>query len=90
MMSDGFMAVYGDWDVLDEPLRLGRLHAHRTLAGGVFEFEFGQELLKRPDIAALKLDPRLGWYAGRQYPPQGQDTFGVFADASPTAGDGGC
>jgi len=34
-------------------------------------------------MAGLKLDPRLGWFAGHQYPPQGQDTFGVFSDASP-------
>jgi serine/threonine-protein kinase HipA len=34
-------------------------------------------------MAGFKLDPRLGWFAGRQYPPAGQETFGVFADASP-------
>jgi serine/threonine-protein kinase HipA len=82
-MSDGFIAVYGDWDGMTEPLRLGRLYTHRASAREVFEFEFDDETLKRPDMSGLKLDPRLGWYAGRQYPSQGQDTFGAFADASP-------
>ncbi len=29
------------------------------------------------------LDPRPGLFEGRQHPPQGHETFGVFADASP-------
>jgi serine/threonine-protein kinase HipA len=82
-VSDNFIAVYGDWNGLAEPLRLGRLYTHRTAAREVFEFEFDAAALKRPDLAGLKLDPRLGWYAGRQYPPQGQEIFGAFADASP-------
>ncbi|HKT28988.1 HipA domain-containing protein [Dyella sp.] len=82
-MSDAFIAVYGDWHGLAEPLRLGRLYIHRTAAREVFDFEFDEAVLKRLDLAGLKLDPRLGWYAGRQYPPQGQETFGALADASP-------
>lgn len=31
------IAVYGDWDGLPEPLRLGRLHANRTRGREVFE-----------------------------------------------------
>ena len=82
-MSDTFIAVYGDWDGEAAPLQLGRLYTHRTAAREIFEFEFDEAVLKRPDLAALKLDPRLGWFAGRQYPPHGQENFGMFADASP-------
>jgi len=82
-MSNGHIAVYGDWDGLAEPLRLGRLYTHRAAAREVFDYEFEREALNRPDMAGLKLDPRLGWFAGRQYPPQGQETFGAFSDASP-------
>jgi serine/threonine-protein kinase HipA len=82
-MSDPFIAVYGDWNGLAEPLRLGRLYTHSTAAREVFEFEFDEAVLKQPNLAGFKLDPRMGWYSGRQYPPQGQETFGAFADACP-------
>ncbi len=82
-MSDPFIAVYADWEGLDAPLRLGRLEARRGGARELFEFEFDRAALEHRDLAGLQLDPRLGAYTGRQYPPQGQETFGVFADASP-------
>jgi len=82
-MSEPFIAVYADWDGLAAPLRLGRLEARRSAARELFEFAFDPAALARPDLAGVKLDPRLGAYPGRQYPPQGQETFGVFADASP-------
>jgi serine/threonine-protein kinase HipA len=82
-MAEAFIAVYGDWTGLPEPLRLGRLYTHRTAAREVFDFEFGHEVLQRKELANLKLDPRLGLFEGRQYPAQGQETFGAFADASP-------
>jgi serine/threonine-protein kinase HipA len=82
-MNNGLIAVYGDWDGLAEPLRLGRFYTHRAAAQEIFEYEFDDEVLNRPDMAGLKLDPRLGWFTGRQYPPQGQETFGAFSDASP-------
>jgi serine/threonine-protein kinase HipA len=81
-MTDA-IAVFADWDGLSEPLLLGELCVRRAAAREVFDFQFDAEALARPDFANLKLDPRLALFAGRQYPPQGQDTFGVFADASP-------
>lgn len=77
------MAVYGDWDGLPAPLRLGLLHARRGAGADVFEFEFDAAALTHSATANLQLDPRLGLFEGRQHPPQGSDTFGVFADASP-------
>jgi serine/threonine-protein kinase HipA len=77
------IAVYGDWDGLVEPLRLGLLHVGRGLGREVFEFEFDAAALAHPSIANPQLDPRLGLFEGRQHPVQGSETFGVFADASP-------
>lgn len=81
--TDAFVAVYADWDGLPEPLRLGSLHVHRTGGREIFEFEFDQAILKRPTLANLNLDPRLGLFEGRQYPAQDSVTFGAFADGSP-------
>ena len=77
------IAVYADWIGLVEPLRLGWLHASRTAGRQLFEFEFDAEALAHPVVRNLHLDPRLGLFQGRQHPPQGHETFGVFADASP-------
>ena len=77
------IAVYADWIGLAEPLRLGWLHASRTAGRQLFEFEFDAEALAHPVVRNLHLDPRLGLFQGRQHPPQGHETFGVFADASP-------
>lgn len=77
------IAVYADWDGLPHPLRLGLLHVQRFAAREVFEFEFDAEALTHPAVAGLQLDPRLGLFMDRQHPPQGHETFGVFADASP-------
>lgn len=77
------IAVYADWDGLSEPLRLGILYAHRGRGHEVLEFEFDQRVLENPIFANPQLDPRLGFYEGRQHPPEGGETFGVFADASP-------
>lgn len=77
------IAVYADWDGLPAPLRLGVLHAQRGAGREIFEFEFDAAALAHPIAANLQLDPRLGRFEGRQYPPQGNETFGVFADASP-------
>jgi serine/threonine-protein kinase HipA len=78
-----FIAVYADWDGLAAPLRLGVLHARRGTGREIFEFDFDAAALAQPVTANLLLDPRLGLFAGRQHPPQGSETFGVFDDASP-------
>ncbi len=77
------VAVYADWIGLVEPLRLGWLHARRGTGREVFEFEFDAVALAHPAARNLHIDPRLGLFEGRQHPPQGHETFGVFADASP-------
>lgn len=77
------IAVYADWVGLAQPLRLGWLHARRGAGREIFEFEFEAAALAHPAMRQVHLDPRLGLFEGRQYPPQGHPTFGVFADASP-------
>jgi serine/threonine-protein kinase HipA len=77
------IAVYADWNGLSEPLRIGWLHANRTRGREVFEYEFDRKVLRLPQLANPRLDPRLGLFEGRQYPAQGHENFGVFADASP-------
>jgi len=77
------IAVYADWDGLTAPLRLGFLRARRGAGRDLFEFEFDAAALNHPAAINLHLDPRLGLFEGRQHPPEGNETFGVFADASP-------
>ena len=69
------IGVYGDWDGLREPLRLGLLHVRRGSGGEIFEFEFDAAALAHPSLANPRLDPRLGLYEGRQHPAQGSETF---------------
>ena len=80
---NAMIAVYADWDGLPGPLRLGKLHALRSPGYELFEFEFDVVALTHPLLLNLQLDPGLGLFEGRQHPPQGNDSFGVFADASP-------
>jgi serine/threonine-protein kinase HipA len=77
------IAVYADWDGLAGPRLIGQLYANRTRGREVFEFELDAAALQVPALTRVPLDPRLGFYEGRQHPAQGRDTFGVFADASP-------
>jgi serine/threonine-protein kinase HipA len=77
------IAVYADWDGLPAPLRLGFLRARRGAGRDLFEFEFAAAALAHPAVIHSFLDPRLGLFEGRQHPPQGYETFGMFADASP-------
>lgn len=77
------ISVYADWDGLAMPLRLGTLYAQRGAGREIFEFEFDGAALAHRAMSDLQLDPRLGPFEGRQHPPQGHQSFGVFADASP-------
>ena len=77
------IAVYGHWEGLPEPLRLGFLHSRRTRASEVFEFEYVAQALADPHLAGLQLDPAIQNFAGRQYPLPPRTKFGVFDDSSP-------
>jgi serine/threonine-protein kinase HipA len=77
------IGVYAHWLGLPAPRRLGVLYGHQVRGREVFEFEYDTRALADPELVNPALDPRLGAYAGRQFPQQGAPTFGVFADASP-------
>ena len=77
------IAVYADWDGLNEPLRLGRLYSET--AAGAPEFEFDKAALANPVLANLLLDPGLEFRPGLQTPPAGQALSGMIADAGPGA-----
>jgi len=77
------LLVYADWAGLGGPSRLGTLHARAGGGREVFAFEYLPEALTRPELAGVRLDPRLNAFAGPQHVPRGHANFGVFADASP-------
>ena len=77
------IAVYADWKGMERPVRLGYLHARRGAGREAFEYEYDADALADPTLSMTALDPRITTYPGRQHPPQGSATFGMFADASP-------
>ena len=81
--ADAFVSVYADWDGLLAPLRLGMVRTQHGAGREIFEFAFDAAALAHPATLHLHIDPRLGLFEGRQYPPQSHETFGAFADASP-------
>lgn len=75
------LEVLADWAALGGPRLMGTLRAQAVRGREVLSFEFSPDWLGSG--AARMLDPALRLVAGRQYPPAGFPTFGVFADASP-------
>lgn len=77
------IAVYADWEGLQQPRRLGYLNSRRTRAHETFEFQYDPAALADPVIGRVALDPNISLFEGPQYPPAPQDRFGVFSDSSP-------
>lgn len=77
------IAVYADWAGMEQPIRLGYLHARRGTGREAFEFEYDPAALADPVLSTTQLDPRIALFPGLQHPEQGRSTFGMFADASP-------
>lgn len=73
--------VHAHWLGLSEPTLIGNLYVTNPRGKEIFSFEYNDEWLKRNE--AHLLDPSLFFLKGIQYPPQGQDNFGVFLDSSP-------
>jgi serine/threonine-protein kinase HipA len=59
------------------------VHVRSGSGREIFEFEFDPAALRSQELIRIQLDPRLGYFEGSQYPPSGEQTFGIFADASP-------
>nr|WP_319566396.1 HipA domain-containing protein [uncultured Rhodoferax sp.] len=77
------IAIYADWSGLTAPHRLGFLHARRSGSGELFSFDYDRAALTDAQLHTTQLDPRIGLFAGPQYPAQDRTTFGMLADASP-------
>lgn len=72
--------VYDDFS-FDKATLMGMLYVGMLRGGESCSFEYDPEWLKKTN-AAIRLDPELMPYVGRQY-PIGKNMFGVFADAAP-------
>ncbi|MDT9582265.1 HipA domain-containing protein [Stenotrophomonas indicatrix] len=77
------IAVYADWEGLQQPKRLGFLNSRRTRAQETFEFQYDPAALADPVLGQLVLDPKILLFGGPQYPSAPQGRFGVFSDSSP-------
>lgn len=73
--------VYADWDLLAEPTHVGTLKTNLSRGKEIFTFDYERDWLKHH--AYCSLDPLLQLFAGPQYPPIGQNNFGVFLDSAP-------
>lgn len=72
--------VYDDFS-FDKATLMGMLYVGMLRGGESYSFEYDPAWLKKTN-AAIRLDPELLPYVGRQY-PSGKNVFGVFADAAP-------
>lgn len=74
--------VYADWDKLNGPILMGRLHTEILRGKEVFSFQYDQDWLKSGH--AQLLDPDLQLYSGMQYlTHESKGNFGLFMDSSP-------
>ena len=72
--------VYDDFSQ-EEPILLGMLYVNVIKGGETYSFEYSNGWLKQTNLS-VSLDPELIPYGGRQF-SNGQNIFGMFADASP-------
>lgn len=74
--------VFGDWQALGEPQRIGLLRADQVHGNETFFFEYDHDWLSNNDT--LTLDPELRLFHGPQYLADRQKpNFGIFLDSSP-------
>lgn len=82
MASNGkVIYVYENFNSI-EPNFLGTLFVESVRGNETYSFEYDEQWLKSSSHY-LHLDPDLQLYAGRQYPTNGKNVFGLFADSSP-------
>lgn len=66
----------------EEPRLLGTLNIENVRGRESFSFEYNPDWLANCRYA-IRLDPDLELYQGRQYPAGQKELFGIFADSSP-------
>ena len=74
--------VYADWKPMEKPVLIGILTSQRLRGKELFSFEYDNEWLKN-NHPFLSLDPKLGFYKGKQFLQDGATNFGVFLDSAP-------
>jgi serine/threonine-protein kinase HipA len=80
MMREIF--VFGDWQELRGPQRVGVLRSQATSGKEIFSFEYDPEWQQSGH--AFQLDPELQLFSGPQYSGDTQrPNFGMFLDSSP-------
>ncbi|MFA7330312.1 MAG: HipA domain-containing protein [Candidatus Delongbacteria bacterium] len=79
--------VWADWADLGGARRLGVLHVEPVRGRELHSFEYDSAWLAGRTAQAfdpgLVLDPRLGQFAGRQFPPADTGNFGALLDSAP-------
>lgn len=73
--------VFADWKGLEQPTLMGTLEVAFVRGKEVFSFEYDTDWLQTKRYQ--RLDPRLGLYAGKQFPAVGKRNFGLFLDSCP-------
>lgn len=73
--------VWADYESLDQPTRLGFLHAIGARGRTTFAFEYDPDWLNVAPNASL--DPNIQPVRGEQFVPAGRTNFGLFLDLSP-------
>lgn len=73
--------VYANWVGLEQPTRMGTLHANQVRGKEIFSFEYDDTWLQSKNV--LSLDPDLQLYSGPQYLTEGKTNFGIFLDSLP-------
>ncbi|EPF13851.1 putative DNA-binding transcriptional regulator [Cedecea davisae] len=72
--------VFADWQVLSEPLLVGRLRSETIRNGEHFSFSYDSEWLRSPYVQ--KIDPDLELYQGEQHGADSHN-FRIFLDSCP-------
>jgi len=74
--------IFGDWEALGQPQRMGLLRADQVHGREIFSYEYDPDWLASNHV--MTLDPELQHFQGPQYLRDGgHPNFGLFLDSSP-------
>jgi serine/threonine-protein kinase HipA len=81
MSSKKNIKIFAHWKEFEKPMLMGILNASMLRGKQLFSFEYDEQWLKKQQFCPL--DPNLGLYRGKQFPPMGKRNFGLFLDSCP-------
>ena len=73
--------VFADWKELEGPTQMGTLDVSLLRGKEIFSFTYVKDWLRQQQYCPI--DPNLGLYQGRQFPPSNKSNFGLFLDSCP-------